>query len=178
MAVSDCVRPWTLAFCAKLARYPALPRYLFPSRAAARLRWQCADYSVVTRKGLRRLVLWAPYPIVSSSKRGCGQRRPRRSVRMQYNSQCATRRRCPSCLRPALLGACALSFCTRAASRFAPSLAADRLETAATRCFYREPRRHTGYGMKMLQAERKRGGTIERLTQGRLLAGRPSAKRK
>ena len=25
------------------------------------------------------------------------------------------------------------------------------------RCFYRDPRRHTGYGMKMLQAERKRG---------------------
>jgi hypothetical protein len=36
---------------------------------------------------------------------GCGQRRPRSSVRMQYNSQCATRRRCPSCIRPALLRA-------------------------------------------------------------------------
>ena len=36
---------------------------------------------------------------------GCGQRRPRSSVRMQYNSQCATRRRCPSCKRPALLRA-------------------------------------------------------------------------
>jgi len=24
------------------------------------------------------------------------------------------------------------------------------------RCFYRDPRRHTGYGMKMLQAERRR----------------------
>jgi hypothetical protein len=57
---------------------------------------------------------------------GCGQRRPRSSVRMQYNSQCATRRRCPSCMRPALLRACTLSFCNRAASRFAPCLAAAR----------------------------------------------------
>jgi hypothetical protein len=55
---------------------------------------------------------------------GYGQRRPRSSVRMQYNSQCATRRRCPSCMRPALLRACARSFCTCAASRFAPCLAA------------------------------------------------------
>jgi hypothetical protein len=53
-----------------------------------------------------------------------GQRRPRSSIRMQYNSQCATRSRCPSCMRPALLRACTLSFCTRAASSLAPCLAA------------------------------------------------------
>ena len=52
------------------------------------------------------------------------QRRPRSSIRMQYNSQCATRRRCPSCMRPARLRACTLSFCTCAASRCAPCLAA------------------------------------------------------
>lgn len=45
---------------------------------------------------------------------------------MQYNSQCATRRRCPSCMRPALLRACSLSFFTRAASRLAAFLAATR----------------------------------------------------
>jgi hypothetical protein len=45
---------------------------------------------------------------------------------MQYNSQCATRRRCPSCTRPALLRACSLSFLTRAASRLAAFLAATR----------------------------------------------------
>ena len=43
---------------------------------------------------------------------------------MQYNSQCATRRRCPSCMRPTLLRACVVSFLKRAASRFAPCLAA------------------------------------------------------
>jgi hypothetical protein len=48
---------------------------------------------------------------------GCGPRRPRSSVRMQYNSQCATRRRCPRCMQPALLSACTSSFCHRAASR-------------------------------------------------------------
>ena len=52
------------------------------------------------------------------------QRRPRSRVRMQYSSQCATRRRCPSCRRPALLRASILSFWTRAASSFAPCLAA------------------------------------------------------
>src|ERR1700686_5216504 len=26
MVVSDCVRPWTFTFCAKLTRYPAVPR--------------------------------------------------------------------------------------------------------------------------------------------------------
>jgi hypothetical protein len=40
--------------------------------------------------------------LVAVCATGCGQRRPRSSVRMQYNSQCATRRRCPSCMRPAL----------------------------------------------------------------------------
>ena len=29
-------------------------------------------------------------------------------------------------------------------------------EVCDLRCFYRDPRRHTGYGMKLLQAERKR----------------------
>jgi hypothetical protein len=43
---------------------------------------------------------------------------------MQYNSQCATRRRCPSCIRPALLRASTLSFCTRAAITFEACLAA------------------------------------------------------
>lgn len=43
---------------------------------------------------------------------------------MQYSSQCATRRRCPSRMRPALLRACTRSFWTRAPSSLAPCLAA------------------------------------------------------
>jgi hypothetical protein len=67
---------------------------------------------------------------------GCGPRRPRSSVRMQYNSQCATRRRCPRCMQPALLRACTSSFCHRAASRLrrrrrAPAFGDPQVDTGA-----------------------------------------------
>src|SRR5260370_37843661 len=38
MTVSDCVRPWTFAFCAKLTGYPAVPRH--PCFRHASMQWR------------------------------------------------------------------------------------------------------------------------------------------
>ena len=94
---------------------------------------------------------------------------------MQYNSQCATRRRCPSCMRPALLRACTLSFFTRAASRFAACRAISReryLEWRRPQTFTRhQPECSTTSILIFFIAElaRRRRGLADAFTSLRLL---------